>query len=128
MDRRQLATGAGIIGPTLFVAIFTFEGWLRPSYKPRGMVVSELALGPRGWIQRVNFVVFGVLSLVFTRGIAAEFQEGKASRAGPILRRALTAAGGTECLESMDWSHSTIGPGHLLELALHLCVGTPRAK
>jgi hypothetical protein len=74
-----------MIGPTLFVAIFTLEGWLRPGYEPRGMFVSELALGPRGWIQVVNFVVLGALFLVFTRGVAAEFQDGKASRAGPIL-------------------------------------------
>lgn len=74
-----------MIGPTLFVAIFTLEGWLRSGYEPLRMFVSELALGPRGWIQVVNFVVFGVLFLVFTRGVAAEFQDGKASRVGPIL-------------------------------------------
>jgi hypothetical protein len=85
MDRRQRAAWAGMIGPPLFVAIFTLEGWLRPGYHPLGMFVSELSLGPRGWIQIVNFVVFGVLLLVFTRGVAAEFQSGKASRAGPIL-------------------------------------------
>jgi Protein of unknown function (DUF998) len=49
------------------------------------MYVSALSLGPRGWIQIVNFVVFGLLLLAFTRGVAAEFQSGKASRAGPIL-------------------------------------------
>ena len=38
-----------------------------------------------GWIQVVNFIVFGVLFLVFARGVAAEFQDGKASRFGPIL-------------------------------------------
>ena len=74
-----------MIGSTLFVATFTMEGWLRPGYKPFGMFVSELALGRRGWIQVVNFIVFGLLFLVFTRGVAAEFQAGKASRIGPIL-------------------------------------------
>jgi|SRR5208282_1995904 len=84
-DRRQLAAWAGMIGPALFVATFTLEGWFRPGYESRGMFVSELALGPGGWIQIVNFVVFGALFLVFTRGVAAEFQDGKASRIGPIL-------------------------------------------
>jgi hypothetical protein len=74
-----------MIGPTLFVATFTLEGWLRPGYEPLGMYVSELALGPRGWIQVVNFVVFGVLFLVFAGGVAAEFQDGKAARVGSIL-------------------------------------------
>ena len=85
MDRRLLAAWAGMIGPALFVAIFTVEGWLRPGYDARGMFVSELALGPRGWIQQVNFVVFGVLFLVFAQGVAAEFREGRAARAGPVL-------------------------------------------
>jgi len=85
MERAQLAPWAGMIGPTLFVAIFTLEGWLRPGYEPIGMFVSELALGPRGWIQVSNFVLLGALFLVFARGVAAEFQEGTASRAGPIL-------------------------------------------
>jgi hypothetical protein len=85
MNRRQLAAWAGMIGPMLFVAIFTLEGWFRPGYHPFAMFVSVLWLGPRGWIQIVNFVVFGVLFLVFARGVAAEFQDGKASRAGPML-------------------------------------------
>jgi len=46
------------------------------------MYVSELSLGPRGWIQIVNFVVFGLLFLFFARGVAAEFRQGKASKAG----------------------------------------------
>jgi hypothetical protein len=83
--RRRLAAWAGIIGPTLFAATFTIEGWLRPGYHPLGMFVSALSLGPRGWVQIVNFVVFGTLLLAFSRGVAAEFQDGKASRAGPIL-------------------------------------------
>jgi uncharacterized Tic20 family protein len=49
------------------------------------MYVSELSLGSRGWIQIVNFIIWGVLFLIFTRGIASEFKDGKASKAGPIL-------------------------------------------
>jgi len=83
--QRQLAVWAGIIGPLLFVAIFMLEGWLRPGYEPLKMYVSALSLGPRGWIQMFNFIIFGVLLLVFTRGVAAEFKSGKASRGGFIL-------------------------------------------
>lgn len=84
MNGRQLAW-AGMLGPILFVVIFTLEGWLRPGYEPLKMYVSELSLGPRGWIQIVNFVVFGLLLLLFTRAVAAEFQSGRASRGGNIL-------------------------------------------
>jgi len=74
-----------MIGPAIFVATFTLDGWFRPGYEPMRMFVSELSLGPRGWIQIANFVIFGVLFLLFTRGLATEFESGKASRAGPIL-------------------------------------------
>jgi hypothetical protein len=84
MKQRQLAW-AGIIGPALFVGIFMLEGWVRPGYEPLKMYVSALSLGSRGWIQIVNFVVFGLLFLVFTRAVAAEFQSGKASRGGILL-------------------------------------------
>jgi hypothetical protein len=84
MNQRQRAW-AGMLGPGLFVVIFTLEGWLRPGYEPLKMYVSELSLGARGWIQIVNFVLFGLLLLVFTRGVAAEFQSGKASRGGANL-------------------------------------------
>lgn len=85
MNQRQLAAWAGMIGPALFVAIFTIEGWLRPGYEPLKSYVSVLSLGSRGWIQIANFILLGVLLLIFTRCVAAEFQTGKASRGGPIL-------------------------------------------
>jgi hypothetical protein len=53
------------------------------------MFLSELSLGPRGFVQILNFFVFGVSQLLFARGIAAEFPAGKASRAGPILLAAV---------------------------------------
>ena len=85
MNQRRLAVWAGIIGPVLFVAIFTIEGWLRPGYDSLSTYVSALSLGPRGWIQMVNFVILGALMLAFAAGVASEFQSGKASRGGPIL-------------------------------------------
>ena len=74
-----------MIGTALFVAVFSVEGWLRPGYVVRSSFVSALALGPRGWIQISNFLVLGSLFLLFARGVAAEFREGKASKAGWTL-------------------------------------------
>jgi hypothetical protein len=73
------------VGPPLSVAVSVAEGWLRPGYNSRGMYGSEPALGPVGIIQIVNFVVYGILLLLFARGIAAQFPDGKASRWGPPL-------------------------------------------
>ena len=84
-DRRVLAGWAGMIGSALFVTVFTLEGWLRPGYDPRSTFISELSIGPRGWVQILNFIILGMLFLVFAWGVADEFREGKASKAGPIL-------------------------------------------
>jgi hypothetical protein len=84
-NRRAIAGWAGMIGSALFVTVFTLEGWLRPGYDPRSTFISELSIGPRGWVQILNFIILGTLFLVFTWGVAAEFREGKASKAGPIL-------------------------------------------
>jgi len=91
-DRRRLAALAGMIGPVLFVATFTIEGWLRPGYDAVAMYISELSLGSRGWVQITNFVVFGALLLAFARGVAVELPDGKASRAGPILLAIIAGA------------------------------------
>ncbi len=79
---QSMAAWAGIIGSVLFVGIFTVEGFLRGGYDPLKMYISELSLGSRGWIQMANFVMIGLLLLVFSRGIAAEFKTGPASRGG----------------------------------------------
>ena len=84
-DRRQLAAWAGMTGPALFVATFTIEGWLRPDYHAAGMFVSALSLGPRGWVQILNFVVLGALLLVFARGVDTRLGDGRRARAGPVL-------------------------------------------
>ena len=79
------AAWAGIIGPALFVTVFLVEGFLRPGYNPLSMYVSALSLGPRGWVQIANFLQFGLLLFLFTRGIGSVFQSGKAARGGVIL-------------------------------------------
>jgi hypothetical membrane protein len=72
---------AGVVGPLLFVAVFTVEGALRPGYRAAHMYVSELALGPRGGILIANFVVLGLCMLLFARAVARVLGGG----AGPVL-------------------------------------------
>ena len=76
---------AGMIGAVLFVSVFTVSGWLYAGYSPTRMFVSELSLGPYGWVQILNFVLTGALLLVFGLGLAAHFGIGAAFRAGPAL-------------------------------------------
>jgi hypothetical protein len=83
--KQKIGGWAGMIGSALFISVFTLEGFLRSGYDWRSTFISELSIGPRGWIQILNFIVLGILFLIFTRGVMSEFREGKASKWGPIL-------------------------------------------
>ncbi len=91
LNLRRWAVWAGMLAPALFVAVFTLEGWLRPGYRPLATYVSALSLGPRGWVQIANFILFGLLTFAFTRALAVEFRTGKASRGGLILLTIIAA-------------------------------------
>jgi hypothetical membrane protein len=94
MDNRTVGGIGGIVGPVLFVTIFTIEGSLRPGYDAWRMYLSELSLGPRGIVQIINIVLVGVLSLLFARGVAAEFPTARgASIALHVIGVGLVGAG-----------------------------------
>ncbi|MFI6732657.1 DUF998 domain-containing protein [Nonomuraea sp. NPDC050451] len=59
----------GVVAGPLFVIAFLAQGALRPHYDPLRHPVSSLALGPGGWVQAVNFVVAGLLTLAFAAGL-----------------------------------------------------------
>lgn len=84
-DPRRLAVWTGIIGPILFVSVFTIEGFLRSGYDPIAMYISDLSWGPRGFIQISNFIVFGTLLIVFAHGVTNEFRERNLSLVGPRI-------------------------------------------
>lgn len=88
---QHLATLAGIIAPALFVGVFVLEGWLRSGYNSQAMFVSELSLGPRGWIQIANFIIFALLLFAFSWRVAGILKGGVAAKAGPLLLAAVAA-------------------------------------
>src|SRR5438067_1578096 len=64
----RLCLWAGIVGPLLFVLVFTVDGALTPGYSAMREVVSFLELGPTGWIQRLNFLLTGLFFILFAFG------------------------------------------------------------
>jgi hypothetical membrane protein len=66
-----IGAAAGIIGPLLFTVGFIVQGLFRSGeYDPIAETVSALEAGPNGWIQQLNFVVFGVLMMIFGVGLS----------------------------------------------------------
>ncbi|KAA9373687.1 DUF998 domain-containing protein [Microbispora cellulosiformans] len=65
----RLLLTCGLVAGPLFTAAYLTEGALRPHYRSLRHPVSSLAIGDRGWIQTVNFLVGGLLSLAFAVGL-----------------------------------------------------------
>ena len=90
----QLLCGA-IAGP-LFAGAFTAIGATRAGYDWERLPVSSLAIGRQGWLQRVNFVVAGVLYSCAGAGLGRSANR----RAGPHAVPALVAGVGVGLIGS----------------------------
>lgn len=84
LTTRLLITG-GAIGPLLFILVFLIEGATRPDYSAWHQVVSDLSLGPDGWMQIANFLQCGLLLLGFALGLRQVLRSGKGALWGPLL-------------------------------------------
>jgi hypothetical membrane protein len=72
LERRSviaaLAT-AGVAGPLIFAVVALVHSLLRPDHSLLRHPVSALAAGPSGWLQNVNFLLFGVLMIAYAIGL-----------------------------------------------------------
>jgi hypothetical protein len=77
---------AGIIGPLLFTVVFLAQEALRRGeYDPLAEPVSALEAGPHGWIQRLNFLVFGLLTMAHAIGLHRGMRPAQGGWIGPAL-------------------------------------------
>jgi hypothetical protein len=74
-----------LFGSVFYFSVLTIEGLLRPDFHAANMLISELAVGPWGWIQDVNFIVFGLSILLFALAVALEFGATRPARIGVTL-------------------------------------------
>ena len=80
---RTLLTGA-VVGPVLFVAVFTVLGAIRPGYDPMRMFVSLLMLSDGGLVQVASFLISGLLILGAAIGLRRVLAPGPGCRLAPI--------------------------------------------
>src|SRR5947209_1519268 len=83
LTRILLLCGA-IAGP-LFILTVLIEDYTRPAFDPRLQALSLLSLGEWGWVQIVNFVLAGVLNLLYAGGLWRRLHPGRAGTWGPLL-------------------------------------------
>ena len=59
----------GVATAAVFLLVAFVEGARRPAYEPAYHTISELELGPRGWIQRANFLVMAAGVFAYSVGV-----------------------------------------------------------
>src|SRR5215211_505082 len=113
-DLMRWAAMAGIAGPVVFTLGFLAQERLRRGeYDPVSEVVSALEAGSHGWIQQVNFVVLGVLTMIFAVGLHRGLAPSRAGIVGPV---ALFISGAANVLGAIfplreDAAGATYDPG-----------------
>ena len=78
--RAMLACGL-VAGP-LFVATAIVQILTRDDFDLRRHPLSLLSVGEHGWIQVTNFILAGVLSIIFSLGVGRVLTDGPGSRWG----------------------------------------------
>lgn len=68
---QRMTAWAGIIAPILFTFLVAVESLLRQEYSQISNYVSELGVGSYAIIQNTNFIVFGLLSILFALSLKA---------------------------------------------------------
>src|SRR5690349_4078620 len=81
---RLLLLCGAIAGP-LFIFSVLVQDYTRPGFDPRVYLLSLLSLGDWGWVQIANFVLAGVLNLLYAAGLWRRLHPGPAGTWGPLL-------------------------------------------
>lgn len=83
---QRLAAWAGLVGPILFTVMFLGQEVLRRGeYSPIAEPVSALEAGPHGWVQQVNFVLFGLFTIAWAAGLHLTVRPTRRGALGTLL-------------------------------------------
>lgn len=74
-----------LAGAALFMAVALLQGATRAGYDSWHQAISALSLGPRGWVQGINFIVFGALLLSTVPVWRRILVGGKGATSYPVL-------------------------------------------
>ncbi len=88
LERRQVVATlavAGIAGPIMFVVVVAAQSLVHLDYSQVKLPISALAAWPGGWVQDANFVVFGLLTVLFAIGLHLGVRRKRAAVIGPGL-------------------------------------------
>jgi len=73
---------AGITAPIWFTVLVIVQSLLQPDYSHVLLPISALAAWPYGWLQNLNFLVFGPLMIAYAIGLHRGVQSGRRGWSG----------------------------------------------
>jgi hypothetical membrane protein len=76
---------AGIAGPITFGVVALMQSLLRPDHNLVAHPISALAAGPSGWVQNVNFLLFGLLMIAYAVGLHLGVRPSRAGVVGFVF-------------------------------------------
>ncbi len=76
---------AGIAGPVMFAVVALVQSLLRPEHSLMTHPISALAAGPSGWVQDMNFLVFGSLMIAYAIGLHLGVRSSRAGVVGLVF-------------------------------------------
>jgi hypothetical membrane protein len=84
---QQLLALSGVAAPMLFTLLVIVSSLLRSDYSHLSHTISGLGESgaPNAWIQNVNFVMLGVLTVAFGIGLHRGINGSSRSKTGPVL-------------------------------------------
>jgi hypothetical protein len=77
--------GSGVVAGPIFVGVSLIQAFTRAGFDPRRHAISMLSLGDLGWIQVTNFLVSGLLTVLFAIGIWTTQRRGRGGTSAPLL-------------------------------------------
>ena len=91
----------------LFISVFSVLGAISPAYDFTHRSISSLEFEPLGYVQQINFVLFGLLQLVFAYAMRIELKGGKGEVAIPAFQAICAGAVVGDGLFIHDPAHLT---------------------
>ncbi|MDQ3966626.1 MAG: DUF998 domain-containing protein, partial [Actinomycetota bacterium] len=85
LERRSVIAAlaaAGIAGPVMFAMVALVHSLLRQDHNLVEHPISALAAGTSGWVQNVNFLLFGLLMIAYAIGLHLGVRPGRAGVVG----------------------------------------------
>jgi hypothetical membrane protein len=87
IKKQQIYAICGISAPVIFTLLVIIASLMRSDYSQTQNYVSDLGVGPFAFIQNINFVLFGILTIVMALGLRLSLTDVKnrSTKAGVVF-------------------------------------------